>query len=228
MTVRSNFIANQIFIGCPWKNVKPKYERAIIKLIKKFPLSFAIIGRENNQDAADLLTMIKSALDSSSYAIFDTTLGNANVSLEFGYAEGRDIPRVLYVSSHAASRRENPDRAIISDLAGKKYIPYTTEAVLVKSLEQFCKNHAYTRRFENFLRGKFADAPRGVKKSIRSLALKIIHCLDGRIEARREDISQQMLSEGYSDYAVEYVLKALHRAKLIYIEVGRYADVHIS
>ena len=39
-------IPNQVFLGLPWKTVRPKYERITQKLRKKYPLSFVIVGRE--------------------------------------------------------------------------------------------------------------------------------------------------------------------------------------
>ena len=66
-------IPNQVFLGIPWKTVRPKYESIIDKLRKTFPISFAIVGRQDNQDAEDLLEVIKKRLLTSSYAIFDAT-----------------------------------------------------------------------------------------------------------------------------------------------------------
>ncbi len=119
MTKRT-VIANQVFIGCPWRTIRPKYDRRIDKLNKKFSLSFILVGREQDQTAEDLLTVIKTKLLSSSYAIFDVTAGNANVSLEFGIAETSEIDAALYLNVHGANRRSSEDSAIISDLAGKR------------------------------------------------------------------------------------------------------------
>jgi hypothetical protein len=112
----SDAIPNQVFIGAPWHTVRPKYERAIVKLRKKYPLSFVIVGRSQSQEAEDLLQAIKEAILGSSYAIFDATGGNPNVSLEYGFAEAHDIQRALYLSTHAASKTST-DTPIIADLA---------------------------------------------------------------------------------------------------------------
>jgi hypothetical protein len=40
----AEIIPNQVFVGCPWKTIRPKYERAIAKLRKSSPLSFIIVG----------------------------------------------------------------------------------------------------------------------------------------------------------------------------------------
>jgi len=116
---------NQVFLGLPWKTVRPKYEKLIGELRKSFPLSFVIVGREDNQDAEDLLEVIKKRLLTSSYAIFDATGGNANVSLEFGFADANDVPPALYLSSHKASKPASKESPIIADLAGKKQNRYS-------------------------------------------------------------------------------------------------------
>src|SRR4051812_37933573 len=77
-------IPNQVFLGVPWKTIRAKYEKITERLRKKYPLAFVIVGRDDNQDADDLLEIIKKRILTSSFAIFDATGGNANVSLEFG------------------------------------------------------------------------------------------------------------------------------------------------
>src|SRR5712692_8607564 len=113
-------IPNQVFLGLPWKTVRPKYERLVEKLRKTYPLAFVIVGREENQDAEDLLEVIKKRILTCSYAIFDATGGNANVSLEFGFADANDVPRALYLSTHKAAKAASRESPIIADLAGKK------------------------------------------------------------------------------------------------------------
>jgi hypothetical protein len=173
-----------VFLGVPWKAVRPKYERIVEKLKKTFPISFVIVGRDQNQDADDLLEVIKKRLQTSSYAIFDATGGNANVSLEFGFADANDIPRALYLSVHQASARASKESPIIADLAGKRQNRYTNTEALERLLRQFCQNHAYTKRFEQFLSG-FSRRRTG-KKRLRSLCLKIEHQLDGDGKARSD------------------------------------------
>ncbi|MBI2718755.1 MAG: hypothetical protein HYX36_08330 [Rhizobiales bacterium] len=72
-------INNQIFLGLPWKTVKPKYEKVIAKLEKKYPLYLTIVGRNDDQNAANLFEVIKKRISASSEAIFDATGGNPNV-----------------------------------------------------------------------------------------------------------------------------------------------------
>ncbi len=102
---KQNTVRNQVFIGCPYSTVRPKYERIIKELKKKYPICFEIIGRTTNPEAMELLDLIKIKLGSSSAAIFDATGGNANVSLEFGFAEAKNIPRHIYISDHGAAKK---------------------------------------------------------------------------------------------------------------------------
>src|SRR5438034_1376113 len=60
-TARKDAIANQIFIGCPWKTVRAKYERIIARLNRKYPLAFVIVGRRDGQMAEDLLKNFRRA-----------------------------------------------------------------------------------------------------------------------------------------------------------------------
>jgi hypothetical protein len=222
-------IANQVFIGCPWRTVRAKYERAIDSLSKKYPLSFIIVGRDDRQDAEDLLKIIKERLLSSSYAVFDATGGNPNVSLEFGIAETNEIPRVLYLSSHAAATRASRDSAIIADLAGKRRQQYTQEPMLRSLLSAFCRDHAYSKRFETFLQRTFRRKNKGDKKRARALALKVLHALDGQPSLRRADLVQRLLAN-YSNYKqreIDEMLSQLNRAGLIRIEPGRYSSVSV-
>ena len=47
-------VANQVFLATPWRTVRPRYEKIVAKLRTKSPLSFVIVGREDDQDAEDL------------------------------------------------------------------------------------------------------------------------------------------------------------------------------
>src|SRR5687768_9291063 len=94
------FIPNQVFVGLPWKNVRARYERVLKRLEVRFPLHFTIVGKNDGQSAEDLFEIIKARISESSIGIFDATGGNPNVSLEYGYAEGLEIDRVIYVSTH--------------------------------------------------------------------------------------------------------------------------------
>jgi hypothetical protein len=202
-------IANQVFVGCPWRIVRAKYERAIDSLSKKYPLSFVIVGRGDRQDAEDLLKIIKEKLLSSSCAVFDATGGNPNVSLEFGIAETND-------STHAAAMRASRDAAIIADLAGKRRQQYTQEPMLRSLLGVFCRDHAYSKRFESFLQKQFRRRNKGDKKRARALALKVLHSLDGQPTLRRADLVQRLLANysNYKEREIDEMLSQLNRAGL--------------
>lgn len=226
---RRSFTSNQVFIGLPWKTVKAKYETAINKLRTSSPLSFTIVGRGDTQDAEDLLALIKAKIQNSSYAIFDATDGNANVSLEYGYAEALDLPRALYFSGrkHPAKNKEQP---IISDLAGKKRQPYKTQAQLLALLKAFSRDHAYTKRFERFLSKHGVRKQKGERKRLRALALKIIHIADGQETVRRDDVLQNLLADqsSYTKKEVVAMIKAMNSSGLITSTQGQHSRINIE
>jgi len=210
-------IPNQVFVGLPWRNVRPRYESCIDNLAKKYPLHFTIVGRKDAQDAEDLLEAIKTRIDTSSYGIFDATGGNANVSLEYGYAEAIDLPRAIYLSTHKAAS-SSKGSAIISDLSGKRRRA---------QLEWLCKNHDYTKRFEAFLSRHGRRLGGAEKRHRRVLALKQAHYLDGRVEVRRADLIQAVQAAGYRTADVEEMLKKLHAEGLLNVSRGRIAKVRM-
>jgi hypothetical protein len=223
-------IPNQVFLGVPWKTVRPKYERIIQKLRKTYPLSFVIVGREDDQDAEDLLEVIKKRILTSSYAVFDASGGNANVSLEFGFGDANDVPRALYLSTHMASKRASKESPIIADLAGKKQNRYAQEAGLEKLLRQLCKGHAYTKRFEQFLTTSFHRRKKGDKKRLRSLSVKIVHQLDGEGKARRADVVQNLQADSsqYDRNEIDDMILRMHNAGLITSVQGPYSTVTVT
>jgi hypothetical protein len=227
---RPDVIANQIFLAIPWKGARPKYETCVDRLKSRSPLSFVIVGRADNQDAHDLLEVIKGRINGSSYAIFDASGGNANVSLEYGYAEALDIPRVLYLSTHGRRANTGGDPPIIADLAGKRRNQYKQEAGLRRLLDEFSKTHAYTIRFERFLVDTGKRRSKGDKKRNRALVLKIIHSLDGQSDIRRADIVQKLLADQsrYSEEEINGMISKLHAAALIRSQQGPHSRVQIA
>jgi hypothetical protein len=220
------FIPNQVFVGLPWKIVRPKYERIIPTLEKKYPLHFTIVGREDSQNAEALFEVIKQRIETSSHAVFDATGGNANVSLEYGYAEGIEVPRTIFLSTRkAAQKAEDP---IISDLTGIRRVQYKTEAKLEAQLRKLCREHDYTRRFEKALRKILKEKARGPKKRARALALKLVKALGGKAEMRRAELVQHLQVQDYSEKEINTILKGLHSTGVVKCAVGRYADVRIS
>ena len=225
---RRRFIPNQVFVGLPWKNVRPKYDRIIERLEKMYPLYFSIVGRDDGQDADDLFEVIKQRIASSSYAVFDATGGNANVSLEYGYAEGLDIPRAIYLSAHKAAQKKDSTSPIISDLGGKRRTQYKTETTLSAALHKLAKEHDYTKRFEKALTAALKGKVAGKKKRGRTLALKIVRNLDGKQKVRRAEMVQHLQALSYSEAEVDEMLKKLHTEGVVKCGVGRYSDVLIA
>lgn len=225
--IRREFVPNQVFIGLPWKNVRARYERAINKLEKKYPIHFVIVGRDDGQDADDLFVLIKDRIAASSYAIFDATGGNANVSLEYGYADGIEVPRAIFLSTHKAAQSSDGS-PIISDLSGKRRVHYKTEKGLLSELDKFCRSHSYTVRFEKALSTALRNYTKGNKKSARSLAIKRVHGIDGRDEVRRPELVQTLQAENYADAAIEGMLHDLHGAGVIKCSMGRHSRVSVA
>jgi hypothetical protein len=223
---RREIVPNQVFIGCPHKIIRKKYEQVIDTLNKQFPLSFVLVGRDERQDAEDLLEIIKEKLTSSSYAIFDATNGNANVSLEYGLAEASEIPRALYFGIHKSSKSQNTDSSIIADLAGKWRNQYKQIGSLRKMVAQNARNHPYTKRFEKFVNTKFKDLGKK-KRRLRSLALKIIHSMDNVDNVRREDVVQNLLAEGYKSQEINRSIRLLHKESLLLGGKGPFATLSI-
>ncbi|MFC1568496.1 hypothetical protein ACFL37_02215 [Candidatus Margulisiibacteriota bacterium] len=225
--MKNDTTSNQIFIGCPWKNVRNKYVKLIESFKKKYPLSFIIIGRSQDQKASDLLEIIKEKLNSSSAAIFDATGGNANVSLEYGIAETNEMPRAIYKNQRKRISSLGSDSAIISDLAGKKRNEYKTFRKLRSLLESFTKNHSYSIIYERFLNRNCKRLAKGKKRRYRALTLKIIHHLDDKDSVRRTDIVQDLVALGYKDSEVEEWIRKLQKSNLINCSAGRYSSVTI-
>lgn len=187
------------------------------------------MGRGEDQEAEDLLQVIKEAILSSSFAIFDATGGKPNVSLEYGFAEAHDIPRALYLSTHAASKKASKDTPIIADLAGKRQNHYTQEKALNSHISKLAAGHTYTKRFERFLRSQYKNASKGKKHRARTLALKVIHSLDGLPEARRTDIVQRLLVDpsSYTRDEIDAMILKLHQHGLIQSQQGPHSKVRI-
>ena len=222
-------IPNQVFIGCPWKGILPKYEAAIPKLQQKYPIGFAIVGRGDSQDAKDLFDIIKRRILNSSFSVFDATGGNANVSLEYGFAEAHNVLRALYTCTHKATKKAaNQDTAIISDLAGKTRNHYSQNNDLKNLLAGLCKAHDYTKRFEKFMLTKFKRKSKGEKKSARALALKIIHAMDGHLSRNRPDVVHEMVLAGYKAGEIDDMLYRLRVANLIGVSVGNASQITIA
>lgn len=224
---KREFIPNQVFIGLPWKNVRPKYDKIVPKLEKKYPLHFTIVGRNDGRDAMQLFEIIKQRIATSSYAVFDATGGNANVSLEYGYAEGIEVPRAIFLSAHKAAQK-NATSPIISDLHGMRRTQYKTEKTLSSEMEKLCREHDFTKRFEKALSKILKGRTKGGKKSGRALALKIVHSLDGKARMRRAELVSYLQGQGYRESEAEVMLKKLHSAGVVKCTVGKSSQAYVA
>jgi hypothetical protein len=112
------------------------------------------------------------------------------VSLEYGYAEGVDLPRAIFLSDHKAAQRTTAGSPIISDLTGMRRVQYKTEAALQKELEKLSREHDYSKRFEKALKAGLKNSSRGAKKRGRALALKLVRALAGKSKMRRAELVQ--------------------------------------
>jgi hypothetical protein len=225
---KRDFISNQIFVGLPWRNVRPRYERVIRELEKKYPVHFTIVGKNEGHDAVDLFEVIKDRIRCSSHAIFDATGGNPNVSLEYGYAEGIEVPRSIFLSGHKAAQRTSGGSPIISDLTGMRRVQYKNEAALASELNKLCREHDYTKRFELALKKSVSRMNRHKKKSFRTLALKTIRAFDEKSKMRRAELVQHLQARGYAEKDIDITLKKLGDCGMIKCTVGRFSDVQIS
>ena len=227
-TSKRQFIPNQVFIGLPWRNVRPKYDRIIPKLENNYPLYFTIVGRDDGQDARALFEVIKSRIAASRYAVCDATAGNANVSLEYGYAEGIEVPRAIFLSAHKAAQKASAGDPIISDLTGMRRVQYKTKVTLATELHKLCREHDYTKRFEKALRKIQKNKGKGPKKRGRALALKVLKALGGKAKMRRADLVQHLQAQDYAGKEIDATLKGLHTAGVVRCTVGKYSDVHVA
>ena len=227
MAKKRQFIPNQVFVGLPWKTVRPKYLRVIDKLSKRYPLYFTIVGRDDGQDAKALFEVIKERIGASSHAVFDATGGNANVSLEFGYAEGIEVPRSIFLSDHKASAKD-ASSPIISDLTGMRRVHYKTEKRLAAEMDKLSKEHDYTKRFEKALSAALKGKSKGEKKSGRALALKLVRALNGKTKMRRAELVQHGQAEGYGEAEIDKILKKLHASGVLKCTVGKYSEAYVA
>jgi DNA-binding MarR family transcriptional regulator len=100
---------------------------------------------------------------------------------------------------------------------------------LLTQLSKFSATHPYTRRFERFLSSRYRKASKGKKHRARTLALKVVHILDGSAELRRADVVQKTLADPskYTQAEVDTMILRLHQAGLIQSQQGPHAKVRI-
>lgn len=209
-----------VFVGCPWRTIRPKYERIFNKKTfkRRFPLAFVIIGRDGNQRAEDLFAEIKRQIDSASVAIFDVSGGNANVALEFGYAQGLEVPSYVFVNVHGQFARAPDVRAaLISDLSGVRRNPYKNEHTLERLLRLFAEQHDYTQRV-----ARVASKYRLSTKE-RATLMSIPRAFRDSERMRRADLRQRIKAEtDCDDDIAEKAIEAAKKGRLIEISVGQH------
>jgi hypothetical protein len=209
-----------VFIGCPWRTIRPKYERIISKRTykRRYPLAFVIIGREGNQRAEDLFSEIKKQIDRSSCAILDVSGGNANVALEFGYAEGRDIKTHVFVNEHKKFAQDRGlGSSLISDLSGVRRNAYKNERSLEVLVKQFAQQHPYTQRVEKSIHG------RELSLDLKAALMAIPRAFKDKDKMRRADLRDDVLSEaGCSEEVASSAIEEAKRGSLIEVSVGQH------
>ena len=124
------------------------------------------------------------------------------MSLEYGYADGLEVPRAIFLSAHRAAHRSSGE-PIISDLTGMRRVQYKTETGLAKELAKLSGDHDYTKRFETALRTILRTRSKGAKKRGRALALKIVRALNGRPRMRRAELIQHLQAQNYTAREIE-------------------------
>jgi hypothetical protein len=209
-----------VFVGCPWRTIRPKFERVFNKKTfkRRFPLAFTIVGRDGNQRAEDLFAEIKRQIDTCSVAIFDVSGGNANVALEFGYAQGLEVQCYVFVNEHRQFARDlKPSQAIISDLGGVRRNPYKNEEALERLLRQFAEQHDYTKRVrKTAVKHRFSILEEAA-------LMAIPRAFTDSNKMRRADLRQRIKADyGCGDEIAEKVIEAAKKGKLIEISVGQH------
>lgn len=209
-----------VFVGCPWRTIRPKYERIFSKRTfkRRFPLAFVIVGRDGNQRAEDLFAEIKRQIDSCSVAIFDVSGGNANVALEFGYAQGLEVPSFVFANVHRQFARDRePGAALISDLSGVRRNQYKNEQALERLLRQFAEQHDYTQRVAR------VGAKYKLSTKERAALMSIPRAFGNSDRMRRADLRLRIKAEANcNDDVAERAIEAAKKGRLIEISVGQH------
>jgi hypothetical protein len=214
------YVPNRIFVAYPWETYRKYYEDVCASLHKKYPVHFYAVGRERGTPATALYEKIKDIVQTSSYAVFDASKGNPNVSLEYGLAEfTKKLEVFLLIDEHTIPGRRTPGTPIIADLAGVAQNRWRIDKIqsLRDQLQAIAERHPYTKRFKQWtarhkMRGGEIAAFRG-----------IIRRLDGRGEILRRELVDELVagSRTLREDRVNERLKRLHDAALVTITRGR-------
>ena len=217
-----NVVPNRFFIACPWKSIRPKYEQVVNELREEFPVDCVIVGRTTGQDAQELWTLIKKQIEESVTCIFDATGSNANIALEFGYAEALGKRCVLAICEHCKTT-VNRDPTIISDLAGKVRTQWKTVTSLKEMLRREFEENSFIARFQDFV----GSAKYGKKKS--RVAVSAIRELSGRQRMMKPDliVAVQRTFATYNSIDVRGVIDELGESGILAIKRGRHGGVSV-
>jgi hypothetical protein len=217
-------IPNQVFVGYPWRRYKAIWEAALVDAHKRFPLHFVAIGRRGGLPAGQLLGTICDTIDKSTHGILDATGGNANVSLEYGYARAvLGEARVFLFLDEDPKSSESKD-PIISDLAGAVANKYEFGSTgISRHLQEIASQHQYTKNFERFCR------QRRYKGGQKKFALRIIRKFDGQHSVlRRQLLDDLVYDTRKKKKQVEDYLRAMHEGGLIGITRGNEFSSRVS
>jgi hypothetical protein len=210
-------IANQIFLGYPWKTYRAHWEKLVKDLHRWLPIHFVALGRNPGQAASQLLDRIFVAIDRSSLAFFDASAGNPNVALEYGYARATLGETSIYLfRDENATSTTGLESPIISDLAGSIANHYALNDDRLKTgVQAIIKDHPYAKRFDQFCRG------RKYKGGTRRLLVRMLRQLDGKPSLLRREMLDNLIHDTKKKeaYLVRY-LKELHKAGLVTISKG--------
>jgi hypothetical protein len=186
---------HMVFVGCPWKTIRQKYEKVFDRKTfkRRFPLSFVIVGRDGNQLAEDLFKEIKRRIDSCSCALFDVSGGNANVALEYGYADGQEVPAYVFMNENKQFAKVGSANAIVSDLSGVRRNSYKNQGALKRALEQFAKQHRYTVRVSK------ATSRFRLSVPVKAALMAVPRAFTNSDRLRRADLMQHVMDDAGCD-----------------------------
>ena len=213
------YVPNRIFLAYPWEIYRQFYEEACEKLTRKYPVHFYALGRPKGIPAIDLFNRIKNVVETSSYAIFDASKGNANVSLEYGLAAFTEkLELFLLIDELAIPTKSTPGTPIIADLAGVQRNQWRMDKpkTLLDHLQAIADRHPYTKRFRQWTK---RHKMRGGEIASYN---KIIRKFDEREEIlRREPVDELASDSARTTALIERRLKQMHDGGLITITPGR-------
>ncbi|MBL4809399.1 MAG: hypothetical protein JKY43_05000 [Phycisphaerales bacterium] len=231
MSNSATVIENQIFIGVPWQRIRPQFEDALENLKDEYPVHWIIFGRNTTYDAQDLWGSIKIEIDRSASTIFDLTGSNANVALEFGYAEALGKRRLLTLNkarnrqTKKKSSKSAPanTQSIMSDLSGKIHAPYRSVITLERELRQEFDRNPYVVRYRQVAR---ANRWRANKKKV---AIAITQHLAGGKKLSRPNLTVAIETEfsTYKAFDFKALLDQMNGGGLIVIKRGKHGGVTI-